>query len=255
MIYEIANTEQVSVLFSGREESMIQSCLQRIMGKIYSNEFNFPLSAMAVLGDFIFFVGKPCEELVYYRPDCYKKNSTIMIPPNDEWKNLIVRSYKNRAKTVFRYATEKDPNAFDKEKLKKTVHSLPFGYELRRINNILYDKCMSEPWSRDLVSQFESYERYKRLGLGYVVLKDNVIISGASSYSRYKTGIEIQIDTQIEHRQEGLAYICGSKLIYECLRRNLYPSWDAQNKASLSLALKLGYKFSHRYTAIEISDY
>ena len=49
--------------------------------------------------------------------------------------------------------------------------------------------------------------------------------------------------------------IMGADLILECLDRGLYPSWDAQNLDSLSLAKKLGYEFSHEYPAYEIFDY
>ena len=115
--------------------------------------------------------------------------------------------------------------------------------------------CKSEMWSADLVSQFSSYEKYHELGIGVVICKDNFIVSGASSYSRYQEGIEIEIDTKEEYRRKGLASVCGAKLILECLKRNLYPSWDAQNKASVALAEKLGYHYSHAYTAIEIRNY
>lgn len=93
------------------------------------------------------------------------------------------------------------------------------------------------------------------MGIGAVICKDAIIVSGASSYSRYKEGIEIEIDTKEEYRRKGLAYICGAKLILECLERNLYPSWDAHNSGSVALAEKLGYHYSHTYTAIEIWDY
>ena len=66
-------------------------------------------------------------------------------------------------------------------------------------------------------------------------------------------GIEIEIDTREDHRRKGLAYACGAKLILECLKRGLYPSWDAQNKWSVALAEKLGYHFDHEYTAYEIT--
>ncbi len=102
------------------------------------------------------------------------------------------------------------------------------------------------------MAQFPDYDGYRSLGLGAVILKDNAVVSGASSYSRYLGGIEIEIDTKKEYRRKGLAYICGAKLILECLKRDLYPSWDAQNKASVALAEKLGYHYSHSYKAIEI---
>ena len=38
------------------------------------------------------------------------------------------------------------------------------------------------------------------------------------------------------------------------MKRNLSPSWDSQNPGSVALAEKLGYHYSHTYTAIEIYD-
>ena len=78
------------------------------------------------------------------------------------------------------------------------------------------------------------------------------IVSGASSYSRYDKGIEIEIDTEKAHRRRGLATAAGAALILECLSRGLYPSWDAQNKWSVALAEKLGYHFDHEYVAYEV---
>ncbi|HKL78942.1 MAG TPA: GNAT family N-acetyltransferase, partial [Mobilitalea sp.] len=98
-------------------------------------------------------------------------------------------------------------------------------------------------------------ETYKKLGIGAVILKDGILVSGASSYSRYQDGIEIEIDTKEEFRRKGLAYVCAAKLILECLDKKLYPSWDAQNKWSVALAEKLGYHFDHEYLAYEICGY
>lgn len=123
------------------------------------------------------------------------------------------------------------------------------------IDERLYHLCKTEAWSSDLVSQFSDYKQYRQLGIGAVICKDNLIISGASSYSRYQDGIEIEIDTRKEYRRKGLAYICASRLILECLKYNLYPSWDAHNPASISLAQKLGYHYDHTYTAVEIWGY
>ena len=90
------------------------------------------------------------------------------------------------------------------------------------------------------------------MGLGVVIKKDGIIVSGASSYSVYQGGIEIEIDTKEEYRRKGLALISGAKLILQCLDRGLYPSWDAKNTWSVSLAEKLGYHFHYEYDAYEI---
>lgn len=45
----------------------------------------------------------------------------------------------------------------------------------------------------------------------------------------------------MDHRRKGLAYLCGVKLILECLRKGLYSNWDAQNEWPVVLIEKLGY--------------
>ncbi len=255
MIYEISDTQTVSALFDGWEETLIWSCLQGIMGKIYADNQHHPTAAMAVLGDFTFFAGKPNAELVSYKPDACTRDFMIMVPQNEAWKTMIVRVYENKTHLVSRYAIKKEPNIFDRKKLEGAVSSLPDEYTLCMIDELLYHRCKAEAWSADLVSQFQGYEEYRRLGLGAVILRNNAIVSGASSYSRYREGIEIEIDTRDGYRQKGLAYVCGAKLILECLNRNLYPSWDAQNRISVALAKKLGYHYSHAYDAVEIWGY
>lgn len=240
-------------LFGAWEETIVWSCLQGIMGEIYAGYSENPLTAMAILGDFIFLAGAPDEEFVWYRPDWHRKNFTIMVPQHDGWEKLIEHCYKERTKKVVRYAVKKEPHAFDAARLKNALSALPEEYEIKMIDETIYRQCMAADWSRDLVSQFENYERYHRLGLGAVILKDGEVVSGASSYSRYRDGIEIEIDTQERYRRKGFAYLCGAKLILECLDRNLYPSWDAQNTSSLALAEKLGYHRDHAYPAYEIS--
>lgn len=256
MIYEMTNdTLPAAALFGGWEETLIWSCLQGIMGSVYADDLNNPTAAMAVIGDFTFFAGKPSLELVSHKPDRCRQNFMIMVPQNGQWKDMITRFYGKKAKVVSRYAIKKEPDIFDCGMLEKAAASLPEGFTLSMIDERLYHLCRTEAWSADLVSQFSDYEMYRRLGLGAVVCLDGRPVSGASSYSRYQEGIEIEIDTREDYRRKGLAFVCGARLILECLKRNLYPSWDAQNKASVALAEKLGYHFSHEYTAVEIWGY
>lgn len=66
MIYEIKNSHNVSALFDEWEETLIWSCLQGIMGKLYADDLVNPTAAMAILGDFTFFAGKPSVEFISY---------------------------------------------------------------------------------------------------------------------------------------------------------------------------------------------
>ena len=243
----------ITNVFNSWEETIIWSCIQGIMGDVYTNDAED--AAMAILGDFAFCAGNPSEELVRFKQKKCEQDFIIMVPQNEEWGKLIEKCYGDKAKKVTRYAIKKEPDAFDKEKLEQVVLNIPDGYELKLIEEPAYRMCQRNGWSGDLVSQYKDYETYKKLGLGVAVLKDGELVAGASSYSTYDKGIEIEIDTREDHRRKGLASACGAKLILECQKRDLYPSWDAQNKWSVALAEKLGYHFSHEYVAYEITGY
>lgn len=270
MIFEINQTKIVAPLFEGWQESVIWSCLQNVMGKLYADAKENPVSAMILLGDFGFPAGKPNRELILdgpkmygqwactvdgtksHMPDEESRMEGIIVPQNGAWADLIEESYGEKAKKVTRYAIKKEPGIFDRDKLQKVADGLPDGYELKMIDEELFHRCGKIQWCRDWVSNYEDYAMYQKYGLGAVILKDGEPVSGAASYSGFLGGIEIEIDTREDYRRKGLAYICGAKLILECLSRNWYPSWDAQNKWSVALAEKLGYHFDHEYTAYEI---
>jgi len=240
-----------AALFDGWEETIIRSCLEGVMGAVYADNTEKPRSAMAHLGDFCFFAGVPDAELVRFKPD-RDRHFMIMVPQSDEWAGMIKNCYGENAREITRYAIKKEKGIFDRAKLTAAAGSLPNGFALRGIDEALYDKCLENAWSRDLVSNYSSYGEYEKLGLGVVILKNGELASGASAYSRYRDGIEIEIDTREEYRRQGLAYACGAMLILECCNRNLYPSWDAHNLHSVALAEKLGYHFSHEYKAFEV---
>lgn len=156
---------------------------------------------------------------------------------------------------MVRYALKKEKDIFNKDTLKAAVDGLPAEYRIEMIDESTFQQCKEQTWSRDLVSQYENYSRYEEHGLGAVILKEDEIVSGASSYAGYLGGIEIEIDTREDYRRRGLAYIAGAKLILSCMERGLYPSWDAQNQESVALAQKLGYHYDHEYPAYEIWGY
>ena len=242
--------ENIHRIFENWNETIILSCLQGVMGKVYTDSAED--AAMAILGYFAFYAGNPSEELIQFKPESCKRDFIIMVPQNDEWAELIEKCYGDKAKKVTRYAIKKEPDIFDIAKLEQAVLSLPDAYELKMIEEPEYNMCLNNGWANDLVSQYKDYDTYKELGLGVVVIKDGELAAGASSYSTYDNGIEIEIDTREDHRRKGLAYACGARLILECLKKGLYPSWDAQNRWSVALAEKLGYHFSHEYVAYEV---
>lgn len=252
MVFELEQTDRAAALFEGWQETMIWSCLQGVMGKIYVDSQEAPVSAMAVLGDFCFLAGRPDGELVLYEQETGRRNFVIMVPQNEDWAKLIESCYRGKADRVIRYAIKKEPDVFDGKKLQAIVDGLPGRYTLKMMDEALFRRCGEINWCRDWVAQYTDYVAYREHGLGAVILEDGEPVSGASSYSGYIGGIEIEIDTREDYQRRGLARICGAKLILECLDRGWYPGWDAQNRGSAALAEELGYHIDYEYTAYEV---
>ena len=247
MIYELSEPSKAASLFSCWEDldTSIVACLENVMGKVFADDPEHPKSAAAVIGDFVFCAGEPNVELVASGLD----RRRIVVPQDEAWEELIENNFP--ANKQFRYAIKKETE-FDREKLKAMTNALPEGYIFRKIDGEIYDLCLKDKEFQDNVSVFESKEKYLRLGRGFVVMKDGKIASAASSYSRCRKGIDIEIGTRKEERHKGLGSAVAAKLILECLDEGLYPAWDAANKMSVRLAEKLGYEYSREYVCFTI---
>lgn len=254
-IIEIEDKSILQPLFAGWEETLIWSCLQNVMGRAFADRQKNPRSAQLVIGDFCFFSGVPDPELITNKPSGRKSDFIIMVPENEAWAQAIEKVWKSSASRRSRYAIKKEPDVFDRELLNRAAESLSPPFILRMFDEGIYRQVMENAWSRDLCSQFADYEDYRKRGIGTAVLLNGEVVAGASSYTVYHGGIEIEIDTKKEYRRKGLAYSCGAKLILECLDRGLYPSWDAQNPGSAALAEKLGYHRDREYPVYEITGY
>ncbi|MGI5884643.1 MAG: GNAT family N-acetyltransferase [Candidatus Spyradocola sp.] len=240
-------------LFAGWEETLIESCLDGSMGEILADDAAAPRLAAAQLGDFGFLAGDAqdpaAEDLVRavlaHAPHGY----VLAVPQSEAWAGCIQRACPQGWQRLPRYATKKDPSAFDRGHLEALAAACPAPAVLEPLGPEAYARTRAEEWSRDLTAMYADYEAFAAQSLGVVAVRNGEIVAGASGYSRYRGGIEIQIDTRSDCRRQGLAAACAARLLLNCLDRGLYPSWDAANLASLSLAEKLGYSFSHAYAA------
>lgn len=253
MIIEIKDTKIIENLYSGWTETCVRSCLSGCMGKIYAPDTDEPDCAVAILGDFAFYTGKASKELISYKPQ-NKQDShfIIMVGNSKEWDDAIQDYYGDKSELHVRYMIKKDTQ-FDRDNLYNLKSRLPKEYSTKLIDEELYNYCLKNDWCRDFVSNFRDYDEYRGNGIGVMIMKDNVPAGGASSYSYYPGGIEIEIVTKEEHRRKGLATVCAASLILECLDRGLYPSWDAANLNSVGVSAKLGYEFDKEYNAFHVN--
>lgn len=243
------NKEQAPALadlFHYTEETVIRSFTQGHMGRGWVDRYPDPTCGRITAGDFTFLAGDHtcpgAEEIVRGL-----EKTTLTVPQNEEWAELIKRVYGEKAVKVTRYAIKKEPDVFDRKKLEGFVAKLPEGYELKQIDGEAYRLALQDSSTKDLCGNFDSEEDFLKRGLGFCIMHDGILACGASSYTMYTEGIEIEIITNKNYRRKGLATICGARLILECLDRGLYPSWDAANLESVGLSEKLGYHFDYEY--------
>lgn len=239
-----AELQRIAPFFRESDETMIRSCLQGIMGSAWADDPKNPRCARIDLGDFSFLGGDGST------PGALSLAAgarALAVPLNQSWERAILAAFPE-AVCFDRYAFFKDPMAdFDKARLRKFADRLPEGYTLSPLDEKSYGLCQRTPWAQDFCAQFPTWADFAKKGLGWLIWRGEALAAGASSYSVYGEGIEIQIETQKDHRRRGLALCCGARLMLDCLDRGLYPSWDAANPASVGLAQKLGYRLKGSY--------
>jgi len=169
------------------------------------------------------------------------------------WETTLMSVAENNPQVVPRYGIIQKDYDFDQAVLDAFIGSLPEGFILVPFDEAIYRQAMAENWSREFCETFASAEDYLKRGFGYAALMDGELVSGASTMTVYDGGAEVQVATREDYRRKGLGLSCAAALIKECARRKMRPCWDAANKASMEMALKLGYEYKGKYKTIHMS--
>lgn len=248
LIQKLTAPAAAKPLFGDWPETVIWSAVEGVMGDIWADDAL--TAACAVLGDFAFIASPAMNEdavqAVLRRVKAETDHDLFLVAQDEALFSLCVKLL-GRVETGWRYGFRKD-NTFEPEKLQAFVSELPAGYVLSGMTSEIWAQIEEKKgWMRDFISNFPDYETFQAKALGVFALKDGEIVCGASSYSAYSGGIEIEIGTREDHRRRHLARTCAAQLILNCLERGLYASWDAANPESAALAQQLGYRFSHTY--------
>lgn len=254
-IHKLSEPSAALELFDGWEETVIWSALDGTMGDIYANEAL--TAAVAVLGDLAFLASPSLDadavQALLRDLKARTDHSLFLVAQNDA-QFALCKALLGDVRCGIRYAVKKERGVFEPEKLKKFTSDIPQGYVLSGMTPEIWAQIKEKGgWMRDFISNFPSYEAFMAQALGVFALQNGEIVCGASSYSAFDGGIEIEIDTHEAHRRRHLARACGARLILDCLERGLYPSWDAANLMSISLAQQLGYHFSHTYSYLVLT--
>lgn len=251
---EACARERIAPLFHGCQETLIRSALEGCMGNVWTVDTPAPAAALCDCADFLFVAGdeKEARALLAAWKAEHVGEFRILTAATPALHAVGGEIFANDAAPSLRCAFAKGDEAFDRAALQSYAATLPQNVCLRPFDRDLYALAMSAEWSRDFCSQFRNADDFLLRGLGVAALHGDSLVGGASSYTVYGGGIEIQIQTREDHFRQGIATACGAKLILECLSRGLYPSWDAANPASQTLAEKLGYRGAKKYPVWEL---
>ncbi|CBZ28255.1 hypothetical protein, unknown function [Leishmania mexicana MHOM/GT/2001/U1103] len=150
-----------------------------------------------------------------------------------------------------RYPMVAATGSFDVWRLQQYAAACPATYVIEPITEALAERTRRMKWSFDLCGNFRDAADFAARGIGFVALQRATgdIAADASSFAICDGGVEVEVDTAESHQRRGLALACSARLILECLKRGLYPNWDAHVPHSAHLAEKLGYTRGTPYKA------
>ncbi len=155
---------------------------------------------------------------------------------------------RDKAQIVQRLAfLNVDPHS---EEILRWQRRLPTGFEIRKIDHILIEKC---DWRDEMAYYCGSIDNFLVNGLGLCLTKGEQIVSEGYASSLGKSYAEIGAVTREKSRGQGFAPIVCAYLIDECNLRGFQAYWscDIDNSASVRVAQKLGFRNSYRYIIYE----
>lgn len=249
-LIRLADPKRAADLFAGWQETLIWSALEGKMGCIWALSEN-PKSALCENADFLFLAGSADEPETRLLLECWRQEKgrfEILVPREKECGAVIESVFPN-TETEKRYAFHKGGEHFDRDALRNMLKAVSEDVTIVSFDRTLYHQALQAEWSRDFVSQFRDADDYLARGLGFAAMCDGELVGGASSYTVYSGGIEIQVETRRDWQRRGIASACCAALILACLDRGMYASWDAANTVSVALAKKLGYCEAGEYPA------
>lgn len=258
ILIEKEKLSQVASLFDGIEDSMVKACLQGYLGNAYVEKLDNPRAGLIVSGEYSFFGGDPnTNEADYLIRNLFtvnKSESTVGIfsETKPDWEKKLLSITQNNPTVLKRFGIVQRDYDFDDSILQGYIDSLEKGLILTKFNEDIYNQAMKEDWSKEFCEIFPSAQDYLARGIGFAVLDNGKLVSGASSQTVYDGGIEIQVATDENYKKRGLALVCSAALIQECVKRKIRPCWDAANLISKKMALKLGYEYKGEYITIHM---
>lgn len=132
----------------------------------------------------------------------------------------------------------------------KAKQSIPNGYQLRKVDNTLWNRLLQGKYENEellkirLLESWHSFAEFMIKSIAYCTILDNRIVAVLVGTASFNKVIAIDIETEERHRRMGLAYAMAAEFVTDCLKKNYIPQWDCveSNPGSYNLAKKLGFE-------------
>ena len=141
----------------------------------------------------------------------------------------------------------------DPDTLSRLRSQLPASFSMRAIDAQLLQRC---EWRDDMVFYTGSTENFLAHGIGLCMMQGDEILVEAYAADFGKSLAEIGAITHESYRGRGYAPIACAYLVDACQQRAYQAYWscDADNKASIRAAQKLGFKKTNSYQIYEYTQ-
>ena len=137
--------------------------------------------------------------------------------------------------------------------LDKLRKPLPAEYKIQAIDAQILQQCA---WRTEMEFYAGSFDNFLRHGIGICLLKRNEIIVEAYASALGRTSAEIGAITREVYRGQGYAPIACAYLIEVVEKQGYQAYWscDAEHRASIRVAQKLGFQQERAYRIYEYAS-
>ena len=207
---------------------------------IYGKTFSFSQGSITD-ALFVFLDGKPEEESLAVLKKQFMARPWVCL--TGDWEESIKSHFQNLQ--VFTRYLMKPQSSF----AFPLMQSLPEEYRLEPMDEAAFNQ---HPFGHG--ENYSSFNEFALEGAGAVVWKDGEIVASASSFLSMNGELELDVSTKEEHQGLGLATLCLSKMLEECMNKGFTVHWDAQNETSKHLAQKFGFEVEEEYSVYYKSE-
>ena len=237
LVEDIKVINKVKPLFNEKRFYICKTVFEGYIGSVYVDDIINPKYAVIIARKYSFISGvisdNDLKEIIDSKLYKYK------IVPTDMISKQIEKIYTNTNMVKFeRFSFKKDPvfNINYLNKLKKIISPI---YTITKIDLKLL-KIIEDEQFIDITNKDEN-------DIGFCCLYNNEIVGVCGQWYEYQDGIEVNIKVKEKYCNQKIATSLASYMILECLNKNKHISWDAANKISVKLAIKLGFEIASSY--------